>query len=50
MPEEVYIVSGVRTPVGAFNGSLSTVTATELGVVGHFRGYFPGRVGQRAGG
>ncbi len=31
MPEEVYIVSGVRTPVGAFNGSFSTVTATELG-------------------
>jgi acetyl-CoA C-acetyltransferase len=31
MLEEVYIVSGVRTPVGAFNGSLSTLKATELG-------------------
>ena len=33
MPEEVYIVSGVRTPVGAFNGSLSAVKATELGAL-----------------
>ena len=31
MPEEVYIVGGVRTPVGSFNGMLSGVTATELG-------------------
>jgi acetyl-CoA C-acetyltransferase len=31
MAEEVYIVSGVRTPVGAFNGSLSTMKATDLG-------------------
>ena len=29
--EEVYIVSAVRTPVGAFNGTLSGFTATELG-------------------
>ncbi len=33
MQEEVYIVSGVRTPVGAFNGSLSAVKATELGAL-----------------
>jgi acetyl-CoA C-acetyltransferase len=33
MPEEVYIVSGVRTPVGAFNGSLSTLMATDLGAL-----------------
>ncbi|MBI4767701.1 MAG: acetyl-CoA C-acetyltransferase [Deltaproteobacteria bacterium] len=33
MAEEVYIVSGVRTPVGAFNGSLSAVKATELGAL-----------------
>jgi len=29
--EEVYIVSAVRTPIGAFNGALSGFTATELG-------------------
>ena len=29
--EEVYIVSAVRTPVGAFNGTLSGFSATELG-------------------
>ncbi len=29
--EEVYIVSAVRTPVGSFNGTLSGLTATELG-------------------
>ena len=29
--EEVYIASAVRTPIGAFNGSLSGFTATELG-------------------
>lgn len=28
---EVYIVSAVRTPMGAFNGSLSGFTATQLG-------------------
>jgi acetyl-CoA C-acetyltransferase len=33
MAEEVYIVSGVRTPVGAFNGSLSAIKATELGAL-----------------
>ena len=29
--EEVFIVSAVRTPIGAFNGMLSGFTATELG-------------------
>jgi acetyl-CoA C-acetyltransferase len=33
MSEEVYIVSGVRTPIGAFNGSLSGLSATELGAM-----------------
>jgi acetyl-CoA C-acetyltransferase len=33
MQEEVYIVSAVRTPVGAFNGSLSAIKATELGAL-----------------
>lgn len=29
--KEVYIVSAMRTPVGSFNGALSTVSATKLG-------------------
>jgi len=29
--KEVYIVSAVRTPIGSFNGSLSSVSATQLG-------------------
>src|SRR5690554_7990231 len=29
--EEVYIVSAVRTPLGSFGGSLSSLTAVELG-------------------
>lgn len=29
--KEVYIISAVRTPIGAFGGSLSTKTATQLG-------------------
>ena len=33
MPEEVFIVSGVRTPLGSFNGSLSAFKATELGAM-----------------
>jgi len=33
MVEEVFIVSGVRTPLGSFNGSLSSFTATELGAM-----------------
>jgi acetyl-CoA C-acetyltransferase len=33
MVEEVFIISGVRTPLGAFNGSLSTFSATELGAL-----------------
>lgn len=31
--KEVYIVSAVRTPMGSFNGALSTVSATQLGAV-----------------
>lgn len=33
MREEVYVVSAVRTPVGAFNGSLGAIKATELGAI-----------------
>lgn len=33
MVEEVYIISGVRTPIGSFNGSLSSFTGTELGAM-----------------
>lgn len=29
--KEVYIISAVRTPIGSFGGSLSTLTATQLG-------------------
>jgi acetyl-CoA C-acetyltransferase len=29
--KEVYIVSAVRTPMGSFGGSLSSVSATNLG-------------------
>jgi acetyl-CoA C-acetyltransferase len=31
--DEIVIVSGVRTPVGKFQGSLSDVSATRLGAV-----------------
>ncbi|HEX6226499.1 MAG TPA: acetyl-CoA C-acyltransferase [Chryseolinea sp.] len=31
--KETYIISAVRTPIGAFGGSLSSVTATKLGGV-----------------
>lgn len=31
--EEVYIVSAVRTPIGSFGGSLSSLTATKLGSI-----------------
>lgn len=31
--KEVYIVSAVRTPIGSFNGSLSSVPAPQLGAV-----------------
>lgn len=31
--KEVYIVSAVRTPMGSFNGILSTVPATKLGAI-----------------
>ena len=33
MSKEVYIVSAVRTPMGSFMGSLSSVSATDLGAV-----------------
>lgn len=31
MSKEVYIISAVRTPIGSFGGSLSSVSATKLG-------------------
>lgn len=31
--EEVFIVGAKRTPIGSFNGSLSSVSATELGAI-----------------
>lgn len=31
MTKEVYIVAAVRTPMGSFNGSLSSISATRLG-------------------
>jgi len=31
--KKVYIVSAVRTPIGAFNGSLSSISATKLGAI-----------------
>jgi len=31
--KDVYIISAVRTPIGSFGGSLSTVSATQLGAV-----------------
>ncbi|MBU2020421.1 MAG: acetyl-CoA C-acyltransferase [Bacteroidetes bacterium] len=33
MQKEVYIISAVRTPIGAFMGGLSTVPATQLGSI-----------------
>lgn len=33
MTKEVYIITAVRTPIGAFMGGLSTVSATELGAI-----------------
>lgn len=33
MGKEVYIVSAVRTPLGSFGGSLSSLSATELGAI-----------------
>ena len=33
MSKEVYIISAVRTPMGSFGGSLSTVPATQLGAI-----------------
>jgi acetyl-CoA C-acetyltransferase len=31
--QEVYIIAAVRTPMGSFNGSLSGISATQLGAV-----------------
>ncbi len=31
MPKKVVIVAAVRTPIGSFMGSLSSLTATQLG-------------------
>lgn len=31
--KEVYIVSAVRTPMGSFNGALSSIPATQLGAI-----------------
>jgi acetyl-CoA C-acetyltransferase len=33
MAKEVYIVSAVRTPLGAFGGSLASISATKLGSI-----------------
>ena len=33
MLKNVYVAGGVRTPFGAFNGSLATLTAPELGSI-----------------
>ncbi|HQS06838.1 MAG TPA: acetyl-CoA C-acetyltransferase, partial [Daejeonella sp.] len=30
---EVYIISAVRTPIGSFGGSLSSLSASDLGAV-----------------
>ena len=31
--KEVFIVSAVRTPIGSFNGSLSSISAPKLGAI-----------------
>ncbi|MQY80213.1 MAG: hypothetical protein GH151_13660 [Bacteroidetes bacterium] len=31
--KEIFIVSAVRTPIGSFGGSLSTISATRLGAL-----------------
>ena len=31
--KEVYLISGARTPVGSFNGMLSSFTAPQLGSI-----------------
>lgn len=33
MADQIYLVNGARTPIGSFLGSLSTVTAPDLGAV-----------------
>lgn len=33
MTKDVYIIAAVRTPIGAFMGGLSTISATELGSI-----------------
>lgn len=32
MSQEVYVVAVARTPIGGFQGSLSSLTAVDLGV------------------
>jgi len=32
MSEQVFVVSVARTPIGAFQGSLSSLTAVDLGI------------------
>src|SRR3954464_7465354 len=32
-PDDVVIISGVRTPIGKFQGTLSDLKATELGAI-----------------
>ena len=33
MNKKIVIVSAIRTPIGSFMGSLSTITAPELGAI-----------------
>ncbi len=33
IPNEVYIVSAVRMPIGSFGGSLAAIPATKLGAI-----------------
>jgi len=33
MPKDIFIVAGKRTPIGTFNGSLSSLAAHELGAI-----------------
>ncbi len=33
MPAEVFILSGVRTPIGAMSGALAAVPAPQLGAI-----------------
>ena len=44
-PREVVIVSAARTPVGAFQGALSSLTAPKLGAIA-IKGAAPRRRGR----